>query len=524
MSEFEPPRSEEKAALPAWQARLRDMPIFGKVLVAFFLVGVFPFVIMAVTETIRLHGQPLTTFNMPALLISLGLVLSIIAAAFLSRFILGPLRQLRHQVEALSRGEDVAFDLTRRDEIGQLAAAFERLLHERSRSERDLRDSERHLGYEMMLSDRVLECSRALIVVTDGHGHILRVNRYCAEVSGYQLDELADPASWHRLIPDEEREKVLHAIDTEAPEPFPRELESHWITKSGERLLVYFINGEIRDPDGRIIGVVSIGHDITEQRRREHDLVQAKNQAELANRSKSQFLANMSHELRTPLNAIIGYSDVAGHQRLGDNPAKYQEYALDINAAGRHLLAIIDDLLDLSKIDVGAMTIELGPVDMTEVIESCGRLVAPHAREKQVKLDVIHPDWQPVCRADLRAMRQIMFNLLTNAIKFTGAGGSVTVRAEKRDGNSGCIVVRDSGIGISEAQMRHIFDPFWQGNSSLARRGDGTGLGLAICKRLADLMPGVGIAVASEAGRGTEVTLRFPLDAAAEVAARARSL
>ena len=498
-----------------WHDRLRDMPILGKVLLALFLVGVFPFIIMATSEVIRLRGVPHDSLNMPALLISLGLVLSIIAAAFLSSLILGPLRQLQRQVEALRRGESVTLDLARRDEIGQLAAAFDQLLHDRSRSERELRDSERHLGYQMMLSDRIFDCSRALIVVTDGRGYMLRANSYCAEISGYSLEELTDGVIWRKLIPDAEWAAVMHAIDANAPEPFPREMQNTWITKGGQRLLLHFVNGEIRDSAGEIIGVVSIGHDITEQRRRESDLLQAKNQAELANRAKSQFLANMSHELRTPLNAIIGYSDVAAHQRLGDNPAKYREYAFDINAAGRHLLAIIDDLLDISKIDVGAMTMEIGSVDVADVIESCGRLVAPHAREKQLTLTVAPPAWPARCQADPRALRQIMFNLLTNAIKFTEPGGSVAVTVERLGNHQGRIIVKDTGIGIAPAQIKHVFDPFWQGNSSLARRSDGSGLGLAICKRLAQLMPGIDIAVTSELGTGTEASVTFTLEPAA---------
>jgi PAS domain S-box-containing protein len=486
------------------------MPILVKVLLAFFLVGVFPFVVMAVVETIRAGGRQPQGVNLPAILISLGLVLSIIAAAFLSSLIVGPLRQLQQQVDALRRGENLALDLASRDEIGQLAVAFDQLLRERSHNEQELRDSESHLSYQMELSDRIFDCSRALIVVSDGHGRVLRANRYCAELSGYSAAEMDGPGIWRRLLPEEERSKVLRALDATAPEPFPREVVNHWITRGGKRRLLQFINGEIRDAGGRIIGVVSIGHDITEQRRRERDLIQAKDQAELANRAKSQFLANMSHELRTPLNAIIGYSDVAGNQRLGDNPGKYREYALDINNAGRHLLAIINDLLDISKIDVGATTIDAGIVDIAEVIDSCGRLVAPHARDKQVKLQVVAPSWPAVCWADHRALRQIMFNLLSNAIKFTNAGGMVTVSVEQVDRDHGRILVQDTGIGIAADQMKRIFDPFWQGNSSLARRGDGTGLGLAICKRLADLMPGVAIEITSEPGAGTTAILTFP--------------
>ncbi|MBI2254065.1 MAG: PAS domain S-box protein [Proteobacteria bacterium] len=506
-----PPAPEPKARLETWKDRFRNTPILLKVLLAFALVGVFPFVVMSIVETIRAGGHRPEGPNVPALLVSLGLVMSFIAAAFLSSLITGPLRQLKKQVEALSQGARETLVIDRHDEIGQLAAAFDRLLRERSERELDLRRSEMHLSYQKELSERIFDCTKALIIVTDGHGRVLQLNRYCAELTGYPIGELTDELHWQSLIPPEEYQLVMRALDASSPVPFPRQIENHWITREGDRRLLQFINGDIRDEDGHVIGIVAIGHDITDQRRREMDLIQARNQAELANRAKSQFLANMSHELRTPLNAIIGFSDLAAHQRLGDRPEKYREYASDINVAGRHLLEIINDILDISKIDLGAVMIRESEVDVGDIVESCGRLVAPHARDKKVALNVTRPNWPAMCWADDRALKQILFNLLTNAIKFTDTGGTVALGVEKAGEDVGRVYVRDTGIGLTEEQLEQIFQPFWQAESTLARQQGGTGLGLAIVKRLAELMTGIKVSISSKPGIGTEAVVEFPI-------------
>ncbi len=256
----------------------------------------------------------------------------------------------------------------------------------------------------------------------------------------------------------------------------------------------------------------------TREARRAEELAQLYAQqreaAESANRAKSQFLANMSHELRTPLNAIIGFSDVIAGQNFGDDPTRYRSYAQDINAAGRHLLTIINDLLDLSRIDVGALTLSETAIDIGQVLESSYRMVQHLAREKGVALGLEAPDWPAACWTDSRALKQVLVNLLSNAIKFTDSGGHVQLGVERLDGDLARIYVRDTGIGMTPEQLQSAFDPFWRGEAVLTRRSEGVGLGLSIVHRLVNLMTDVRLSIDSKPGVGTAIFVHFRIHGA----------
>jgi signal transduction histidine kinase len=234
----------------------------------------------------------------------------------------------------------------------------------------------------------------------------------------------------------------------------------------------------------------------------------AKKTAEEANRTKSAFLANMSHELRTPLNAIIGFSDAIKQQLFGPlGNKRYLEYVNDIYASGSHLLSLINDVLDMSKIEAGKYEIRPERVDATEVAEETARFVRVRGEEAGVAITVDAPSGL-VIWADTRALKQILLNLLTNAIKFTPKGGSVSLvlrdtaeRVEFR--------VIDTGIGIPAKDLPRLGQRFEQVDNALTRRKEGTGLGLALCRALAELHRGE-IAIASEVGRGTTVVVRLP--------------
>jgi len=253
-----------------------------------------------------------------------------------------------------------------------------------------------------------------------------------------------------------------------------------------------------------------IARDISERKQHEAEVTAAKEAAESANQLKSQFLAMMSHELRTPLNAILGFSEIIRDCALGDDPKaweKYREYAGLAHDSGRHLLALICDILDLSKIEAGNYNLDIEPVDVRELIHDCVALVRPMAEKNGVTLAGIDSLTSTILEADKRALKQIFLNLFSNAVKFTTAGGEVKLRVVA-SGHLVEIAVTDTGIGISKEHLETVFEPFRQLDSGTSRRYEGTGLGLTISRRLVELHGG-DIRLESQVGRGTRAVVRL---------------
>jgi signal transduction histidine kinase len=243
---------------------------------------------------------------------------------------------------------------------------------------------------------------------------------------------------------------------------------------------------------------------------RELELKRARDAADAANRTKSQFLANMSHELRTPLNAIIGFSEIISKDLLAvGSPTVYREYAQDINSSGENLLQIINDILDMSKIDAGRLELREDEFDIAPAVAHCVRMIGGRAHETGVLiLNELPPDL-PRLHADPVRFKQILLNLMSNAVKFTQRPGSVRICAERHANGTLSILVSDTGIGMSEDEVAIALQPFRQIDSDLARKHDGTGLGLPLTKALVELHGGT-LAIRSEKGRGTDVTVTLP--------------
>jgi signal transduction histidine kinase len=229
---------------------------------------------------------------------------------------------------------------------------------------------------------------------------------------------------------------------------------------------------------------------------------------EIASRHKSEFLANMSHELRTPLNAVIGFSEVLGERMFGDLNAKQLEYVQDIQSSGRHLLALINDILDLSKVEAGRMELELAPFDLRAALDASLLLVRERAARHGVRLELEVDDAVTMVVADERRFRQVMLNLLSNAVKFTPDGGRVRVSAVLRDGVVE-IAVNDTGVGIPKEDQDLIFEEFRQARGDSAGKREGTGLGLSLTKRLVEAHGGR-LWVTSEPGLGSTFTFTLP--------------
>ena len=278
--------------------------------------------------------------------------------------------------------------------------------------------------------------------------------------------------------------------------------------------------GEMALADGRWLrltrsptadgGFVVVASDITTLKDRERRLREAKEEAELASRSKTEFLANMSHELRTPLNAIIGFSEVMAHQLLGPmGHPKYAGYVEDILRSGKHLLDVINDILDIAKLQSGKAEIELRPMQLAEVVDDALRMTAAQAEAADTELTCEIDPSLPLIEGDATRMKQLLLNLLSNAIKFTPAGGKIKVSVGRVE-EGVRIAVSDTGIGMAESDIPKALEPFAQVDSSITRKYGGTGLGLPLSRLFAELHGGR-LVIDSAPGRGTTVTVIVPV-------------
>ena len=236
----------------------------------------------------------------------------------------------------------------------------------------------------------------------------------------------------------------------------------------------------------------------------------AEEAARAANESKSRFLATMSHELRTPLNAIIGFSEIMENQRIGPiGNEKYRSYATDIHVSGTHLLHLINDILDLTKVEAGELELHEEVIDIRQVVESVARRSGGQVDKAGLTLGLDLPFDLPLLRADERRTRQVLFNLIGNAIKFTPEGGRIDIAACLEPKTGLRITVTDTGIGIEPEYLPRVFEPFMQVDSSLSRQHAGTGLGLPTVKGIIELHGGV-VQLTSAVGVGTRVAVIFP--------------
>ena len=246
-------------------------------------------------------------------------------------------------------------------------------------------------------------------------------------------------------------------------------------------------------------------------------------EAEAANASKTAFLANMSHELRTPLNAILGFSEIIAQECFGAiGSPRYKEYAGDIHSSGAHLLSLINDLLDVAKIEAGRMEIEPNPLDVRKSFESSLKFIAPKARERRQKLLIEVSDDAPPLYADERALKQILINLVSNAVKFTPEGGQISVTGTRAACGSFLILVEDNGPGIPREKLDRIFKPFSQVDNRYDRQAGGTGLGLALVRGLAELHGGRAW-LESDVGMGCRAHVLLPIPSAEALAEAERN-
>jgi signal transduction histidine kinase/HAMP domain-containing protein len=371
--------------------------------------------------------------------------------------------------------------------------------------ERMARETALRRSAENRLAD-ALETSREGVMLVAPDGMLVMANSTLRDFF---------PAIRDRLTPGTAFDAALALIQGELA---PTQAPSADIDISG--------HAELELADGRWLrmtgsatsegGSIIFLSDFTAIKEREESLRRAKREADAANASKTRFLANMSHELRTPLNAIIGFSEIISGQFFGNlGNDKYLDYSHDILRSGRHLLAVINDVLDLSKSESGRLMMETGPVDMRYVLKDCIAMVREQCAEAGHVLAIPDLSRAIAVTGDAPKLRQIFLNLLSNAIKFTEPGGTISLDvAESADAIA--VTVGDTGIGMDPEDVEVAFQPFAQVDNRLERRYEGTGLGLPLTRALVDLHGGA-IVIDSARGQGTRITVRFPRPAAEEL-------
>ncbi len=446
-----------------------------------------------------------------------GAVVAVLAI-YQARRITRPIIQLANASLAVAAGEvDHQVTIKSSNEIGILAGAFNHMLAVRRKHELALEQSSRETKKALIELDeqKFALDQHAIVAITDAQGFITFVNDKFSEISGYRRDELLGKnhrmlnSGYHDAIFFRDMYRIISSGKVWHGEICNKNKNGqyYWV----ETTIVPFTNDH-ENPESYI----AIRTDITERKQAGLDLLQAKEAAEAATRQKSDFLANMSHEIRTPMNGIIGMTGLLLDTRLN---VKQRSYADATISSANALLTIINDILDYSKIEAGKMELESVPFDLQSLSEDVAELMALKCREKNLEMLLRYkPGTQRLVIGDPGRVRQILLNLLSNAIKFTEQGyilltvESIETMDEKVFFN---IAVQDTGIGIAEDKLEHIFNKFDQEDSSTTRKYGGTGLGLSICQQLCNMMHG-DIQVDSQKGEGSTFRLTMKLNVSEE--------
>jgi len=472
-----------------------------------------------ITEDVLLVGA---TVGLVAILLGLAIVGTITR----------PLEELAEAANRVGAGDLThPVGVATKDEIGVLALSF---------NEMQIRLREMYDKLERMVTERTYELEQTTdflnsvldssteysIIAEDLHGTILSYNEGSHRIYGYDAEEIIG-APITILIPrdDAERKRAREILDHVRREG-TYSGETIRVRKGGKRFPVRFVMTMRYDDTGKPVGYTTISRDITAQKEMEaklreytenlealvasktQELQDANAKLERANRLKAEFLASMSHELRTPLNAVIGFAGVLRDEMVGPLNADQKQFVNDIYKSGEQLLTLINDILDLSKVDSGRMELAPDQVVLSSVFDEVQTIIQGMAVRKRLSLSFREDPPDLVLTADRVKLLQILYNLLSNAAKFTPEGGSIRVEAERREHDT-CFRVIDTGVGIPKDAFELIFEEFRQVDSRLAREYGGTGLGLALTRKLVALHGGT-ISVESEVGRGSTFTFTIP--------------
>jgi len=372
-------------------------------------------------------------------------------------------------------------------------------INERKKAEKLIKESEGR--YRSLFQN-----NRAVIMLLDPDtGNILDANPAACAYYGYSREKILSlNIADINILP---KEQILEALEQEKSRDINHFYFTHRLSNGVLRDVERYSYPILMDGKKLLYAIIS---DITDNRKMRSELVRAKMEAELANQAKSEFLASMSHELRTPLNSIIGFSDMLLTQNFGPLNEKQLKYVSNISVSGSHLLKLINDVLDLSKVEAGKMELNVEKFSIPDSVYEVKALLTPLASKKSIRVLSTVDEELTTIKADRTKFKQILYNLMDNAIKFTPEGGYVLVDA--RIGEDGAkITIKDTGVGISEAESRKVFQPFTQlGNSEYGKQA-GTGLGLSLVKKFVEMHAGK-IWIESEFGEGSKFIFTIPLN------------
>ena len=370
------------------------------------------------------------------------------------------------------------------------------------------------LGLSVPQLHEILETATDGVVVLNETGHIHALNRSAEALFGFETNALKGRQFASLFAQDSQRSAqdyldglMGHGVESVLNDG--RELTGFEVSGGLIPLFVTIgrLAGERQDTAG---GFCAVLRDITQWKKVEADLLAARNEAETANAQKSEFLAKISHEIRTPLNAIIGFSEVMADERFGPlGSERYREYLQDINRSGSHVLDLVNDLLDISKIEAGGLELEFESVDINALLAESVSLMQPEANRERVIIRTSFSASLPQVVADRKSLRQISLNLLSNALKFTPAGGQVILStAQMRNGDVE-LRIRDTGVGMSKDEVELALKPYRQLSTASGTSSKGTGLGLPLTKAMVEANRAE-FAIHSEPGEGTWIVVAFP--------------
>ncbi len=430
------------------------------------------------------------------LIAALSLVGIMVFLLSLSRGIVSPIRSLSETTREVAQGNFAAgrnIEPIGNDEVAQLARAFKAMAASLDST-----------TVSKTYVDDIIRNMKDTLIVVDRNEKIRTVNRALLRLLGYTEAELVDQP--FGIISGGVPEEALRTKSAAA------NFETVYRAKDGREIPMSFSTGVLKNAEGQASGMIAVAQDITARKRQERELKEAKVAAEAANATKSQFLATMSHELRTPLNAIIGYTEMMMEEAEDNGHDEYVPDLKKVHSSAKHLLALINDVLDLSKIEAGKMDLYLETVEVKPLIEDVVSVVGPLVDKKANKLSVnLGPNLGTI-HADITKVRQSLFNLLSNASKFTERGTiTLDVYRSWHDGSEIFhFIVSDTGIGMNKEQLGRMFQAFTQADASTTRKFGGTGLGLVISRNFCQMMGG-DITVESEEGKGTKFTIVLPV-------------